>query len=89
MVEIEDLSIHFLHHRSTRPNAVPLILCHGWPGHFGEFLNVIPLLTEPSDPSAQAFHVVAPSMPGYAWSLPPPSSKWNMCVPLIQSSLLA
>lgn len=75
---IEDIELHFLHHRSARQDAVPIILCHGWPGSFLEFLHVIPLLTEPQDATAPAFHVVVPSMPGYAFSSPPKTSKWQM-----------
>lgn len=85
-VDIEDLSIHFLHHRSTNPDAVPLILLHGWsvalplssssltprrPGSFLEFLPVIPLLTS-------KFHLVIPSQPGFAFSSPPATSHWKM-----------
>jgi len=77
-VEIEDLSIHFLHHRSTRAGAIPLVLCHGWPGGFHEFLPVIELLTEPDSADAQAFHVVVPSQPGFAFSSPPKTAKWGM-----------
>ncbi|GAA5820521.1 hypothetical protein JCM3770_002284 [Rhodotorula araucariae] len=77
-VEIEGLSIHFLHHRSTRAGALPLILCHGWPGGYHEFLHVVQLLTEPEGADAQAFHLVVPSMPGYAFSSPPPTAKWGM-----------
>ncbi|GAA5858766.1 hypothetical protein JCM8547_004978 [Rhodosporidiobolus lusitaniae] len=77
-VEIEGLSIHFLHHASPRADATPLVLCHGWPGGFHEFLHTIPLLTSPSDASQPAFHVVVPSMPGYAWSSAPPRSDWVM-----------
>ena len=63
----EPLGIHFLHHRSSRPDAIPLLFVHGWPGSFLESLKVIPLLTEPTD-GRQAFHVVAPSIPGYGFS---------------------
>jgi len=49
-----------------------------WQGSFLEFLNVIPLLTEPKEAGAQAFHVVVPSMPGYAFSGPPQTSRWRM-----------
>ncbi|CAH0021518.1 unnamed protein product [Clonostachys rhizophaga] len=63
----EPLDIHFLHHKSPRPGAIPLIFVHGWPGSFLESLKVIPLLTEPSS-DQQAFHVVAPSIPGYGFS---------------------
>ncbi|OHW96422.1 epoxide hydrolase [Colletotrichum incanum] len=64
----ESFNVHFLHHRSSRLDAIPLIFVHGWPGSFLESLRVIPLLTEPSDDSRQAFHVVAPSIPGYGFS---------------------
>lgn len=63
----EPLDIHFLHHRSSRPDAIPLLFVHGWPGSFLESLKLIPLFTEPSD-GRQAFHVVAPSIPGYGFS---------------------
>ncbi|KPV78168.1 uncharacterized protein RHOBADRAFT_47848 [Rhodotorula graminis WP1] len=77
-VDIEDLSIHFLHHRSTRANAIPLILCHGWPGAFHEFLHVISSLTEPESSDAQAFHCIVPSQPGFTFSSPPKTAKWGM-----------
>ena len=76
-VSIEDLSIHFIHHKSPSPTAIPLILAHGWPGSFLEFLPIIDSLTNPPEGS-QAFHVVVPSMPGFAFSSPPPSHKWVM-----------
>lgn len=64
----EELEIHFIHQRSKRENAIPLLFIHGWPGSFYEVLKLLPLLTDPQDPNAPAFHVVAPSLPGYAWS---------------------
>ncbi|KAL4908955.1 hypothetical protein BDW74DRAFT_165644 [Aspergillus multicolor] len=64
----EDIDLHFLHHRSSRPDAVPLIFVHGWPGSVLESLKLIPLLTEPDDVTKQTFHVVAPSIPGYGFS---------------------
>lgn len=67
--------LHFLHQPSSRPDAIPLILCHGWPGSFMEFINVLKPLSEPEDPSAQAFHVVVPSLPGYTFSSGPPTKK--------------
>ncbi|KAL8280072.1 hypothetical protein RQP46_007653 [Phenoliferia psychrophenolica] len=76
-VTIEDLSIHFIHQRSSHPNAIPIILCHGWPGFFVEFLDVIELLVNPPE-GQQAFHVVVPSMPGFTFSDPPRTSKWRM-----------
>ena len=64
--EIDGQNIHFLHVRSPEPDALPLILTHGWPGSVVEFLNVIGPLTDPrahgGDP-ADAFHVVVPSHP--------------------------
>ncbi|GAA6059359.1 hypothetical protein JCM10212_003257 [Sporobolomyces blumeae] len=77
-VGIEDLDIHFIHQRSSRPDAKAIILVHGWPGSFLEFLDVIPLLTEPRESGSQAFHVVVPSMPGYAFSDAPKTSAWRM-----------
>ena len=65
--------VHFIHARSPEPNATPLVLTHGWPGSFVEFLDVIGPLTDPvahGGDSADAFHVVVPSMPGYGFSGP-------------------
>ncbi len=68
---IDDLDIHFLHARSPEPGALPLVMSHGWPGTFVEFLEVVAPLTDPAsyggDP-ADAFHVVCPSLPGYGFS---------------------
>ncbi|GAA5898043.1 hypothetical protein JCM8208_000141 [Rhodotorula glutinis] len=77
-VDIEDLSIHFVHHRSTRADAIPLILCHGWPGSFHEFEHVVARFTEPESSDAQAFHVVVASQPGFTFSSPPKTAKWGM-----------
>jgi pimeloyl-ACP methyl ester carboxylesterase len=75
---IDGLSIHFLHKRSSRADAVPLIITHGWPGSVIEFLGVIDELTEPADPAAMAFHVVAPSLPGYGFSQKPAATGWGV-----------
>ena len=75
---IEDLKIHFIHRRSTDPNAVPILLIHGWPGSFYEFSELIPLLSHPKDSSAQAFHCIAPSLPGFTFSSPPPHKGWTV-----------
>ena len=64
----ETLNIHFIHRRSPRADALPLLIQHGWPSSIYEFNKIIDALAEPADPSAPAFHVVAPSLPGYAWS---------------------
>lgn len=65
--------IHALVARTQRPDAMPLLLCHGWPGSIAEFLDVLPLLTD----GEQAFHVVAPSLPGFGWSGPTTSLGWH------------
>jgi pimeloyl-ACP methyl ester carboxylesterase len=79
--EIDGLGIHFLHVRSPEPDAFPLVITHGWPGSVVEFLKVIGPLTDPrrhgGDP-ADAFDVVAPSLPGYGWSDKPQTSGWNV-----------
>lgn len=76
MTEIDGLDIHFLHVRSSRADAVPLIMTHGWPGSVIEFLDAIPLLTEPAE--GMAFHVVAPSLPGYGFSGKPAETGWGV-----------
>ncbi|MFE3223321.1 epoxide hydrolase family protein [Nocardia sp. NPDC059228] len=74
LTEIDGLDVHFLHVRSDAPDALPLILTHGWPNSFVEFTKTIPLLTNPRAhgmESAQAFHVVIPSVPGFGFSAAP------------------
>ena len=78
--EVDGQRIHFLHVRSTNPDATPLILTHGWPGSFVEFLGLIGPLTEPQDhggDAADAFHVVIPSIPGFAYSSPLVDASWD------------
>ncbi|KAI9009250.1 Alpha/Beta hydrolase protein [Hyaloraphidium curvatum] len=65
---------HFFHLRSRRPDAVPLLLCHGWPQTSVEFIDILPSLADPADSAAPAFHVVVPSLPGYLFSDPAPKS---------------
>ena len=77
---IDNLGIHFLHVRSRHPNALPIILTHGWPGSVIEFLEIIGPLTDPTahDGRAEdAFHVVAPSLPGFGFSDKPSARGWN------------
>ncbi|GAB3270281.1 epoxide hydrolase N-terminal domain-containing protein [Arthrobacter pigmenti] len=74
---IDDLGIHFLHRRSTRADAVPLILTHGWPGSIAEFTHVIDELTDPKSADTPAFHVVAPSLPGFGYSDKPATTGWG------------
>jgi pimeloyl-ACP methyl ester carboxylesterase len=74
---IDDLPIHFLHVRSRHTDATPLVLTHGWPGSFLEFEQALPLLTDPPD-GEPAFHVVAASLPGYAFSGRPTTTGWDI-----------
>ncbi len=64
----EPLRIHFIHRRSSRADAQPLMIQHGWPSSVYDFHKIIDALAEPPAPNAPAFHVVAPSLPGYGWS---------------------
>ena len=77
---IEGQPIHFFHLRSPEPDAMPLLLTHGWPSSPVEFLKVIGPLTDPGrqggDP-ADAFHVVIPSLPGYGFSTPVTQPGWG------------
>ncbi|GAA1555773.1 epoxide hydrolase [Dactylosporangium maewongense] len=66
---IDDQDIHFLHVRSPHDGALPVLLAHGWPGSFAEFLQVIEPLTNPADP-ADAFHLVIPSHPNFGFTGP-------------------
>lgn len=76
--KIENVNIHFVHARSERKDAIPLIMVHGWPGSFYEFNQVWGPLSNPKDANQQAFHVVVPSMPGYAFSDWPPKAGWTL-----------
>jgi len=71
--EIDGQKIHFLHVRSPEPDALPLLITHGWPGSIVESLRIVGPLSDPrahgGDP-ADAFHVVAPSLPGFGFSTP-------------------
>ena len=64
------LPLHFIHHRSPRSNAIPLLFIHGWPGSFLEVTKILKPLTHPP-PDMPAFHVVAPSIPGFGFSPAP------------------
>ena len=78
---VEGLDIHFMHIRSSNPNARPLIMTHGWPGSVVEFLRVIEPLTEPQKfggKSTDAFHLVIPSLPGYGFSGQPKQAGWGV-----------
>ena len=77
---IDGANVHLLHVRSPEPQALPLLLTHGWPGSVAEFLDVIGPLTDPGahggDP-ADAFHLVIPTIPGYGFSGPTGQPGWN------------
>lgn len=78
---IDGLDLHFLHVRSSNPDAAPLLITHGWPGSVLEFHKVIGPLTEPQrygGRAEDAFHVVAPSLPGYGLSGKPIAPGWNI-----------
>ncbi|WP_460492876.1 epoxide hydrolase N-terminal domain-containing protein [Dactylosporangium cerinum] len=74
--EVDGLWIHHLHVRSPDPDAIPLVMTHGWPGSVMEFRKVIGALTEPAG-DGPAFHVVCPSLPGYGFSDKPTSPGWG------------
>ncbi|MFC5744972.1 epoxide hydrolase family protein [Actinomadura rugatobispora] len=80
VTEIDGATVHFLHVRSPEPDALPLLLAHGWPGSIVEFLDMIGPLTDPrahgGDP-ADAFHVVIPSLPGFGLSGPTREPGWS------------
>jgi len=78
---IDGQQIHFVHARSGHADALPLLIVHGWPGSVVEFLDVIPRLTDPEahgGGAEDAFHVVAPSLPGYGFSEPPRAPGWDI-----------
>lgn len=69
--EVDGLSMHFIHQRSSNPAAIPLLIVHGWPGSVTEFSKIIGPLTDPAaygGDSGDAFHVIAPSLPGFGFS---------------------
>ncbi|MQA11199.1 MAG: alpha/beta fold hydrolase [Pseudonocardiaceae bacterium] len=79
--EIDGQRVHFLHVRSPEPDAMPLLLTHGWPNSIVEFSKLIGPLTDPrahGAEEAQAFHVAAPSVPGFAFSDPPRETGWTV-----------
>jgi len=79
--EIDGLDIHFIHQRSPHDDALPLVITHGWPGSIVEFQKVIEPLTDPTKhggSAEDAFHVVCPSLPGYAFSGKPSTVGWGV-----------
>jgi pimeloyl-ACP methyl ester carboxylesterase len=80
MTEIDGLDIHFVHVRSKHEDALPLIVCHGWPGSVIEQMKIVDLLTDPTahgGSASDAFHVVIPNMPGYGFSGKPTTTGWD------------
>ncbi|MFJ8923554.1 epoxide hydrolase family protein [Streptomyces sp. NPDC102415] len=81
LTEIDGLDIHFIHVRSKNPDAMPLILTHGWPGSIVEFLKLVGPLTDPASfggDAADSFDVVVPSLPGFGFSQKPEEAGWNV-----------
>jgi len=80
MTTIDDVDIHFIHVRSRHPNAMPLIMTHGWPGSVIELLETVGPLTDPTShggTAGDAFHLVLPSLPGYGFSGEPTQLGWE------------
>ena len=75
--EIDGQTIYFIHERSPRTDAIPLMLIHGWPGSILEFFALIEPLTHPKDSGTPAFDVVVPSLPGFGFSGPTTSRGWD------------
>lgn len=80
MTTIDGVDIHFIHVRSKNPNALPVIITHGWPGSVIELLKIIGPLTDPTSHGGKpedAFDVVIPSLPGYGFSGRPTGTGWD------------
>ncbi len=80
LTEIDGLDIHFIHVRSKHEDALPMVVCHGWPGSVIEQLKLIERLTDPTAHGASAsdaFHLVIPSMPGHGFSGKPDATGWG------------
>src|SRR4051812_48337744 len=80
IADIDGVDIHFVYVRSKHEDALPLIVCHGWPGSFIEQMKIVDLLTNPTahgGSASDAFHVVIPNMPGYGFSGKPTTTGWD------------
>lgn len=78
---LDGIDIHFIHLKSRHPEALPIILTHGWPGSIVEFLDIIEPLTDPTrfgGRPEEAFHVVVPSLPGFGFSGKPAEAGWDV-----------
>lgn len=81
VTKIDGLDIHFIHVRSRHPNAMPLIITHGWPGSVFEQIKLIGPLTDPTAFGGRpedAFDVVIPSIPGFGFSSRPTEAGWGL-----------
>jgi len=81
MTEIDGVDVHFIHVKSPHPDALPLIITHGWPGSVIEMLGVIGPLTDPvadGEAAEDAFDLIVPSLPGYGFSAEPTEPGWNV-----------
>src|SRR6186997_2929794 len=90
---IDGLTVHFVHRRSKHANAMPLLITHGWPGSFVEFTKIIGPLTDPEahgGTAADAFHVVMPSIPGFAFSQAPREAGYDPArIAALEAKLMA
>ncbi len=78
---IDGLGVHFIHVQSPHRDALPIIITHGWPGSFVEFMEIIRPLSDPTrfgGRAENAFHVVVPSLPGFAFSDKPTETGWDL-----------
>ncbi|EDN02319.1 predicted protein [Histoplasma mississippiense (nom. inval.)] len=73
--ENEEFKIHFVALFSQRADAIPIALLHGWPGSFLEFLPLLTLMREKYTPQTLPYHLIVPSLPGYAFSSTPPLTR--------------
>jgi epoxide hydrolase len=90
---IDGLTVHFVHRRSKHADAMPLLITHGWPGSFVEFMKIIGPLTDPEahgGTAADAFHVVMPSIPGFAFSQAPTEAGYDPArIAVLEARLMA
>lgn len=78
-MSIEDLNVHFIGYFSEKKDAIPLILMHGWPGSFIEFLPMLEIIKKQYSPKDLPYHVIIPSLPGYTLtSGPPVDQDWTI-----------
>jgi len=76
-IDVDGQPVHFLHVRASRPDALPLLLLHGWPGSFAELWGLIGPLSDPPSGAGHAFQLVIPSLPGFAYSTPLNDTGWE------------